>query len=167
MSSNNHEDIFTLIVERYYKEIFNHCYVQLNFQKQDGEECAQRVFLLLFEQWNKIGSLENIRAWLYKTAGYVVSNYRRKEKRVFSNLDDLEETKDLAQSREFDAIETLLILSDNEKNFVRLYYESGLTVRELSKKMNLSEAAIYKRVSRIKNKLLQCEKMSKLGETKK
>lgn len=167
MSGSNHEDMFTLIVQRYYKEIFYHCYVQLSFQKHDGEECAQRVFLLLFEQWNKIGSLENIRAWLYKTAGYVILNYRRKEKKVFINLDDLEETADLSQSGKIDAVDTLLILNDGEKNFVRLYYESGLTVQELSKKMSLSEAAIYKRISRIKNKLLPREKQGIFNEIKK
>ncbi|MFA9380823.1 MAG: RNA polymerase sigma factor, partial [Acetanaerobacterium sp.] len=87
-SQQHHESSYALITSHYYEEIYRHCYVQLSYNKADAEDCAQKVFLLLFERWHKIESTDNIRAWLYKTAGYVIKGHLRKNKKRTQPLDE-------------------------------------------------------------------------------
>ena len=66
------------IIQLYCKEIFNYCYLKLNYNKEYAEECTQETFTILLLKWSKLASTDNIRAWLYRTSDNVMKNYNRK-----------------------------------------------------------------------------------------
>lgn len=77
---NNHfsnDSIISGIMEKYYKEIFNYCYLKLDYNKEGTEECVQETFEIFFRKWGTLSSTDNIRAWLYRTSDNVMKNYNR------------------------------------------------------------------------------------------
>ncbi len=156
--NKSENSLYSIVTQKYYQSIFNYCYVQLGNNRQAAEDCTQEVFLKLFEKWKRINKEDNIRAWLYKTAAFVLKNYFRKNKIKIENLDDFSEIIDIKELEKeainSDSSELIASLSDEEKDFIEQYYVNEIPARDLAKSFDVSEEVIYKRVSRIKNKLL-------------
>lgn len=83
---SNNNSIYKDIVKKYYREIFNYCYVKLRYNKQDAEECTQETFMILLKKWKSLSSIDNIRGWLYRTSDNVMKNYNRKANRHRNEL---------------------------------------------------------------------------------
>lgn len=101
---------------------------------------------------NKLKLSENIRAWLYRTADNVIRNHRRKIKKIVP-LEDAE-----SLSIEFSySIDTPFnrIVSEEEYNLLVSYYIEGDSIDKIAKEMDKSKAAAFKRIYRIKSRIIQ------------
>lgn len=160
--NENESSLYSIVAQKYYQSILNYCYVQLNNNTQAAEDCTQEVFLKLFEKWKRINKEYSIRAWLYKTATYVIKNYMRKNKVNTENLDDFVEIIDTNEMNKeamvSDFSELIASLSDDEQEFIKQYYIKEITAKELAKSLSVSEEVIFKRASRIKFKILNNRK---------
>lgn len=148
--------IYKDIAKKYYREIFNYCYVKLRYNKQDAEECAQETFMILLIKWKTLSSIDNIRAWLYRTSDNVIRNYNRKTNRHTNELslfDDAEYDINLKYDDDYYAFELLSALSIEGQQLIKKYYLDKATAKELSNKYQISESAIFVRIHRIKIKL--------------
>lgn len=148
--------IYRDIVTKYYKEIFNYCYVKLKYNREDAKECTQEAFMILLLKWKTISSTENIRAWLYRTSDNVMRNFKKKSyryKEELSTFDNLQGHQKLIYEDDYGTFELLSILSMEEQKLLREYYLDRATARELSNKYKISENAIYVKIHRIKIKL--------------
>ena len=155
-SYSRDHSIYRDIAIRYYKEIFNYCYVKLMYNREDAEECTQEVFMILLLKWKTISSTENIRAWLYRTSDNVMRNFRKKayrHKRELGIFDNLQENQKLIHEDDYGSFELLYILSMEEQRLLKEYYLDKATAKELSNKYKVSENVIYVKIYRIKVKL--------------
>lgn len=98
---------------------------------------------------------ENIALWLYRTADKVISRYIKKNFKDIS-LESLElpiEDKKGFTTNSYEVIDTLI--SKDELSLLENYYLKGESIKSLANKNEISEAAIYKRIERLKAKLLK------------
>ena len=56
----------TLIIEKYYREIFSYCYAKLSYSHHSAEDCTQEVFVVFFSKHERLDEGDNIRLWLYR-----------------------------------------------------------------------------------------------------
>ena len=75
---------FDSLYVSYRGQITKYCLYKLSslpMAREIAEECANDVFMILFDKWDEIERGDGIRAWLYRTADNVVRNKLRAEKR--------------------------------------------------------------------------------------
>lgn len=80
--SQNHSDIAALIeaaYEQYADAIFRHCYFRLP-DPRAAEDLSQEVFIRTLRYLGQGNTIENMRAFLYKTANNLVVDFFRKPK---------------------------------------------------------------------------------------
>ena len=143
---------YDLLVQKYYTAIKNYCYVKMR-SKDAAADCVQEVFMLLYNRINSFVYSDTSRIWLYKTADKVMSRYWKKQRSDVS-LDGIElEAVDTTApiSAGYEVLDS--IVSKDELELLEEYYIKGTTIKMLAKKYSISEAAVYKRIERIKARI--------------
>ena len=143
-----YENAFDEIAEQYYNAIFRYCYVRLS-DEHAAKDCTQEVFLIFFNKMDKLKLSENIRAWLYRTADNVMSNYRKKHKEMVS-YDDVNEVTEDTYSVEMPFND---IISEEEYELLKSYYIDGDDIEIISGRLGISKTAATQRIHRIKAKI--------------
>jgi RNA polymerase sigma-70 factor (ECF subfamily) len=145
---------YDILFKKYYKQIFNYCRDKLR-SEYASFDCVQEVFWILYQKINKVDVTENILIWLYRTADKVISRYIKKNSKDLSlnSLDENLEDKSKLINDGYEIIDTLV--SKDELSLLEDYYLKGIKIREISEKLNISEAAIYKRIERLKAKIVR------------
>ena len=139
-------EILEFLYEKYYTKVLAYCCVRLHNDVHAAEDCTQEVFLILQEKLPQLVKLDEIQPWLYKTAENVVKNYKKKNPEMI----DIDSIPEISEEKH---IETALdILTEEEKELVNLYYQ-GESKEKLAKQKGISLDMLYKRMSRIKQKL--------------
>jgi RNA polymerase sigma factor (sigma-70 family) len=76
MGLNAHQNVaFDGIVKAYYARILKFCAYRLGGNLSAAEDCAQDIFLILYENMGKLRDYDKIGGWLYKTAANVSKQY--------------------------------------------------------------------------------------------
>jgi RNA polymerase sigma-70 factor (ECF subfamily) len=144
------EKDFDSTARRYYQPIYNYCCVRV----RDGDaayDCTQEVFLAMYRQ---IGSLDKewVRAWLYRCAKNVTLDYLRRQRRF---VPDGEERLGSVQTE--DAYDTdrpfVELFGEEELELLNERYSEGYSIAEVAEKRGVSANSLYKRFSRMKEKL--------------
>ena len=141
------------VVDRYSDMIFRVSYQYVR-NKQDAEDVLQEVFCetLNYQRQNKFQSDEHMKAWLIrvtinKSINLCKRNARRKKNENLAGQDVRIEPK-------FDELDYLLAnLSADDREAIYLRYYEGYSSREIAELMNTTEKAIFKRLSRARQKL--------------
>ena len=145
-------DEYKILLDKYYTKIYNYCLVKMK-NEDDAYDCVQQVFYILFVKLDKVELTNNISLWLYRTADKVISRYWKKNKKHI-DLDSITEADNSVQfDNSYEILETLI--SQEEISLLEKYYLKGISVEELSIQYNISTAAMYKRIERLKVKLLK------------
>lgn len=141
---------FDDIYKEYYHRILNYCYLKLN-NRELAEDCTQEVFLALSKKMHSLRLDTHVGAWLYKAAEIEVLRCYKKQKNDIS-IDELE---DVPQENNEPQGIFEDILTEDEYMTLNDYYVNGEDVKKMSADRNLSTSAMYQRISRIKNKIIQ------------
>ncbi len=126
-----------------YKEhadaLFRYCYFK-TLQREEAKDMLQDVFVKTWEYINKGGEVENMKAFLYRTAHNIVVDHYRKKKTV--SLDDLADQgfdpgADTTQELENQidgahAISLLNKIPDAYRDVIFMQYVDGLSVKEIA-----------------------------------
>ncbi len=151
--------------EEYRIKLFNYCLARLDGSREDADDCVQDSFLVLQQKLISGDTVENPRAFLYRTAENFVK--RRKEERAKAKqrnvpLEYAEETVSvdldyLAAVDETDydllAQELIKTLSDDEKALYDLRFVRRTAVNDIAVLMGISPAAVSMRLKRLKEKV--------------
>ena len=137
------------LIESYYKDIFNYCHNRLYGDFHAAEDCTQEVMLVLYKKVNTLDMSKDIRPWLYSVADKEIKAYQRKK----VDTVDIETMSEQLSENPFES-SVLDVLTDDERQLMDDYL-SGADRMELAKKKDLTLGALYKRVSRIKEKILK------------
>lgn len=141
---------FNDIFREYYEKILNFCYAKIG-DKQLAEDCAQEVFLALSKKMHSLRLDTNIAAWLYGAAKNEIKYCLRKNKRDNIPLDDLSE---VPQDTEEHSGLLEKIVTDEEYHILENFYVDGEDVSKLAANNKLSVSAMYQRIHRIKQKII-------------
>ena len=137
------------IIEENYAVVFRYCVSRLNGDISAAEDCTQEVFLLMYKRIHDLDLTKSILPWLYRTADHVMQAYRRKNP-VHESIETIPEPIDESALQE----SVLDALDENEKQLIISYY-SGEEKEKVAQSRGLSVPALYKQISRIKQKLLK------------
>lgn len=137
------------LIESYYKDIFNYCHNRLYGDFHAAEDCTQEVMLVLYKKVNNLDMSKDIRPWLYSVADKEIKVYQRKK----VDTVDIETIPEQFSENPFES-SILDVLTDDERQLMSDYV-SGIDRMKLAQSKNLTLGALYKRISRIKEKILK------------
>lgn len=122
--------------------------------QEDAEDAIQNALILAYEHMDDLSMLEKFKPWMMR----ILANecYRIIKKRKFYT--DIDETYDIADEKiAFEEQVTLWEVVQNLKEEYRtvivLFYYEGMSIREISGILEISEDNVKKRLSRARSKL--------------
>jgi|GEM_PF-4052102 len=143
-------------------------------------ECLHDTYVVLIEKFKSLFNIENIKAWLYKTAINITRNFNRKKVRYYSmhkftDFDEAAYTHELATPKDY--VENYVIeqedlgqilcevqfkmnkiLNENQMELYYLKYINKLSNKEISKLCNKNEKTVSYQIKVIKNEIYRCIK---------
>jgi len=132
-ADQNAGEAFASAFDAHHDEIFRHCYFHV-FDRETAVDLAQETFMNVWLYLTKGNDIDNIRALLYRTAGNLCLNYKRKHKTVSLDQllaegfdvgeDDPKQTKDPIAEQQ--ALRALAQIQENYRVAVTLRYIEGL-----------------------------------------
>jgi RNA polymerase sigma-70 factor, ECF subfamily len=159
----NQKDIFEKAYEDLADPIFRYIYYRV-FDRDVARELTQETFYKVWDYIVKGKTIDNMNAFLYRTAHNILVNSIRNKKETIS-IDELEEEiglefADIAQEesntkiRDIASIlDSFKILKKQDAEIMRLRYIDGLSVEEISKITQYSVSNISVKIHRILEKL--------------
>jgi len=174
-----HEAEFNGIVTRYYEKILKFCWYALGGNTGAAEDCAQDVFLVLYQNMAKLRDYDKIGGWLYKTASNITkqcaASLRRERKHTvcfpayFENGDASENIPaalvytggvpdEKARLAEEKAIETASAsiakqLKPSDERILCLAFQEKRPLKEVAALLDISLSAVKSRVSRLRQRI--------------
>lgn len=144
--------LFEEVYSTYKNQIY--FFVKKYIQNQDDiEDVVQDIFVHLWKYKNHLHT--NTEAIVFKTAKQEVSNFYRKNKLQFTDLDHLHiisnsEEEDIDVEDYSNKIKLILNeVSDKSKNFFLRHKLEGLSYSEIAKENNISKNAVAKHVNKV------------------
>jgi len=168
---------FNGIVTRYYEKILKFCWYALGGNNGAAEDCAQDVFLVLYQNMAKLKDYDKIGGWLYKTASNKSKQYaallRRERKHtvyyplflenpgenipaalVYSGGEPDEKAR-LAEEKAIDAAaaEIAKQLKPTDELVLRLVFHEKRPLKEVAALLDMGLSAVKSRVSRLRQRI--------------
>ena len=146
------------LFERYERDL-GRFLVQLVGSASLAEDLLQETFVDVLRAGDRLGGVENQRAWLYAVARNRALGALRRERRYRRAVTRLVEpllrtTRDTAEAA---SVRDLLerALAPEDRALVLLRYGHGFTSRDLAEVMGLSPEAVRQRLSRARARVLE------------
>ena len=165
MHRKNLETQFSQAYSAYADAIFRHCYFRIG-DREIGKELMQETFMKSWEYALIGNSIENMRAFLYRTANnLVVDHLRRKSRRKEESLETLrEEGFDIAGEENADrrteevfnekqVVEVLGKIKEPYRSAVIMRYIDELPPQQIAEALNESVNVVSVRINRGMNQL--------------
>jgi RNA polymerase sigma factor (sigma-70 family) len=166
MNENDKELNLSEAYQAYFNTIRRYVVSRLHCDTSLAEEACSDVFFLLQSKWDELSSHQPrlILTWLYRTANYVMCDYRRKTarystqeweialKEYAANEDDVQRVQE-----QYDYELLLQKIKHRLKEKDRLLFEAiyieKLPTETLAQQLHISTAAVYLRKARLDRKL--------------
>lgn len=137
----------------------------LLFSQEESREVMQEIAVVLWRKFDDSLTSSSFRRWAFGVARMEVLAFRRdraRDRHVFSDdVSKLLETSALEHSGELEAERDALAiclkkLPKHLRELVRSTYESDVKVSELAGKLNQTPMALYKKLHRARQSLMEC-----------
>jgi RNA polymerase sigma-70 factor (ECF subfamily) len=165
---------FNRIVTRYYAKILKFCAYTLGMGL--AEDCTQDIFLILYENMDRLNNYDNIGGWLYKTADNISKRYaasvRKERKKRAAPAENAEDgaqdwadslaAKTIRGEEEAAAEEQAIALAaagigkrlkPNDEQILELAFRQKRPLKEVAARLGLSMSAVKSRSSRLRHKI--------------
>lgn len=142
----------------YYQSIYRYCRVRLGEYGDHAEDCVQDAFLVLHDKLKSGETVEQPRAFLYRTADNFVKrtvDYYQKQLKRTVPLEEAETAQSppiIPDSFDYEKCARLLIksLTQDEQQLYRLKYIEKKSLKDIAAMLNISPVAAAKRTSRLR-----------------
>lgn len=163
---DNNPMLFGRLYDRYATMVYNKCYGFAR-TKSEAEDLTQDVFLLLFVKLKTFKGNSKFSTWLYSLTYNFCANYvnRDKQKKIRDNSVPVEDQNqnfstdisdaDLFQMKSDKLEKALKLIDPDDKSILLLKYQDGVSIKELTKLMEISESAIKMRLKRAKARIIE------------
>lgn len=153
--------LFSEIYKQYAPWIRSLCEFKLASMPDTVDDCIQEVFLALFEKMKSGETIQNPKAWLYKTAAnrikliYTGAAKKQEESYAPDMLEFLADSSTLTKFTDESIIdehydEIISSLNEEDKNILLDICENKMKLKEIAVKYNLSLSAAKQRSVRLK-----------------
>ena len=156
MQAKLDKDTFSTLVIQNQETLFHTAKAILR-SDEDAEDAVQEAVCAAFERRESLREADKFRPWLLRIlVNKCYDTCRRRRPTV-----DLEDVADYLPAKSQDHTERLTLwqavmaLSGDLRAVVTLFYYDGLSIREISGALGISEAAVMTRLSRGRAKLRQ------------
>lgn len=147
--------------EKYYQSIFKYCRVRLGEFSEHAEDCVQDAFVILQRKLNEGETVEQPRAFLYRTADNfvkrTVEHYSKERKRTveLTEAENAPAPPIISDDFDYDEFARILIatLSGQEQELYILKYVQQKSLKEIAEILNIQPTAVAKRVSRLRQRI--------------
>ncbi len=149
------EQQFTEAYDKHSDAIFRYCYYRV-FDREKARDFMQEAYCRTWKYLCTGKPVDNVRAFLYRTAKNVIIDEFRKKKSVSLNqimekgftpsIDTRQKTEDYFTGQEI--ISIVKSLEEKYRDVIILKYIEGLSTKEMSLVLNETENNIYVRLNR-------------------
>jgi RNA polymerase sigma factor (sigma-70 family) len=143
---------FTSEVARHVDAVFR--YFARRAARQDADDLTAEVFEITWRRRNDVPA-EAILPWLYRTAGYVLANHRRRQHNPAeisgTELGDVDHAQRIAAIDEL--TRALAQLSERDRDILLLHAWEGLDGNELADALGVSRSGAQAALSRARARL--------------
>jgi len=157
--SNNpaSKEAWDALYEQYYEVLFRYCMSRLNRNEDAAAECVHRTFEVTLQKITALRSHSNIGGWLMNTVKNQIAKAHDRAKRdilVYRQMAaNMTQEALLSIDGDLDAEAFLARLSEGERVLYERYYVHGEKANEIALALGSSEAAVWMRLSRLRNKM--------------
>lgn len=150
-------ETFTAEVVRYQTVWFRTARAILS-NDQDAEDAVQEAICTAFASRGSLRDVTKFKSWMLRILTNQCYDLCRKRRPTV----ELEEVADVLSAKDSDPTEKLtlwqavLSLKQEQRAVITLFYYDGLSVREISQALHISESAVKTRLFRGRNALYEC-----------
>ena len=161
---NSNVNAYSFLVERYKHMVFT-LTLRIVKNREEAEEVAQDVFVKAYKNLENFKGDSKFSTWIYKIAYFASLDVIKRNKRQVKtedidslydgNLENVQDAlKDLHEKDRKKVInEAILKLNEEERIILTLFYFEELSIKEISKVVNLSDDNIKVKLFRSRKKL--------------
>ena len=165
MNKSDANNILSKCYDDCYQSLLKYCRVRLRNFDSHAHDCVQEAFIVLYSKLKSDETIENPRAFLYRTAdNFIKRTIRDCSEQQSRNvpLDDIyaftvSSVPMISDDFDYDKCAETLIskLSDDEKQIYIMKYSNKMSIGEIANYLNISPAATAKRLQRMRDKVKQ------------
>ncbi|MDX1828293.1 MAG: sigma-70 family RNA polymerase sigma factor [Lutibacter sp.] len=161
---NGNVNSYAFLVEKYKHMVYT-LTIRIVKNREEAEEISQDVFVKAYEKLNSFKGESKFSTWLYKIAYYASLDSIKRNKRQL-NSENIETVNEIDFGNVQDALQNLqdkerkeiindalLKLSEEERIILTLFYFEEMSIKEISKVVNLSIDNIKIKLFRSRKKL--------------
>ena len=162
----NNTHLFSVLYDRYSSVVYNKCY-GFSKSKEEAEDLTHDVFIRLFVKLRTFKGKSKFSTWLYSfTYNFCVNYVQRdkhkknenktvvtdqiKEEEVFDEIDDAT----LFELKAEKLAKAMSLIDPNDKMILMMKYQDDLSIKEISKGLEIGESAVKMRLKRAKEKVV-------------
>ncbi len=135
------------LVGQYSALIYRHCVVLLG-NPEDARDAVQETFLRYMQKSPRFTDENHEKAWLLTVAGNLCRNQlRQRRAHPHAPLDSLPETA-APPAEDTPLLDRLTTLPDNLKIVLLLHYVEGYKVREIARRLHLTQSTVKMRLQK-------------------
>jgi RNA polymerase sigma-70 factor (ECF subfamily) len=169
--------LFGILYDRYAKLVYNKC---RGFSRYDdeAEDLTQDIFLKLFVKLNTFKEKSKFSTWMYSfiynhCVNYVNRSTAKKIEKQSVDTDNLKDEYSGFQEQDDADIQNLKVeklkealekISPEEKMILLLKYQDSLSIKDLTRILDIGESAVKMRLKRAKEKLINVYNEEYYGE---
>ena len=151
------------ILQNYIEKIYGYA-IKHTYSRDEADDLAQEILSTIVAQFPKLKTPDSFEPWLWGIARNVTKSFRRRmgKRREIYSFDSLEDLCDLTYEDNYvfenEEVYNFLryriaMLSDIYRNIIILHYYDGLSVEQISKKLNIPHGTITWRLSEARKKI--------------
>lgn len=165
--SRGNEKVFRIFFEHYFHILYRKIYSRVLDEKVT-DDLVQEVFIAIWSSRHKLDEIQDLEAYLFGIAKNQLYNYFRKNRnqlvKAESHLESVNDKYYAGETPEADLrtkealsgiAQVVQLMPDTMRNCYQLFYEEGLSVREICGQLNLSEQTVKNNLSMAKNRIKQ------------
>lgn len=151
------EAAFLVAYERHYAALLN--YATRRCEAHQARDVVAETFAIAWRRRSEV-PFDTVLPWLYRTAGYVIANERRRQKRrgelwsaLVTEHTRVDHPADGESGQHGRAVDALATLSPADQEVLRLSAWEGLDGKELAAALGCTRTAAGVRLHRARNRL--------------
>ncbi len=157
-------DRFMTELMRHQRRMYQYIHALLPRQ-QDAEDVMQNTLLVLWQKFEQFHPATSFYAWASRVAYLEVQNYRRRNSRLVTILDDavfeqiavqIDGQSDLLEARREAMLRCADRLSPIDRELINMRYTPGATVKDIARRLGRPANSVCKSLGRIRQALWDC-----------
>ena len=145
-------DAFAQLIRMNAQSMYNGAWAYLK-NEEDAADAIQETILICYEKLGTLKKSKYFKTWLIRILMNQCNDLLKTRRRETGEFEQAETAYEESGYHECEWKEILLKLDEKYRVIVTLYYGQGLSVKEISKLLELNQNTVLTRLSRAREKL--------------